>query len=175
MPELELLPEKTKKVELKTKRNLGPSIFFLIIVLVLYGGLFLFNRSLKTKIGELEAQFATVSRDKSQEKRIEEAALKLNQSRLLLDQHLLWSKGLKKIQSLTLPSVQFQSLAASLAESRLEFRAVAPTLAAVAKQAANFLADESIQDLSLNQIKFLTNGQTEFTIRLTFDRNKFLK
>ena len=177
MPELELLPEKTKRIELGGKKGFGPGFWVLIIVLALYGGLFFYNQTLIGKVQELDAALVSFNqaRDKVQEERVSDVNSKLLQARVLLDEHVFWSKGFKKIQQLVLPSIQFDSLTASLPELKFEFRATAPNLTSIAKQGANFLADESVQDISVNQIKTLTTGRTEFVINLTFDREKFLK
>lgn len=177
MPELELLPEKTQKIELGPRKNLWPILSSLIITLVLYGGLFFYNQTLKTKIGNLDADLINFNkeRNKEEEDRINEVKAKLSQANDLLGSHLFWSKGFKKIQELTLPSVQFKYVTASLPELKFEFRATAPNLTAIAKQGANILADDSIQDISISQIKVLTTGQTEFGIKLIFNKDKFLK
>ena len=177
MPELQLLPEKTTRVQLRTPRKLGLGFLFLTIVLVLYGGLFFYNRGLEADIKNLDGQILAFNqaRDRDLESRVAEVDSKLVQSQTLLDEHVIWSKGFQKIQSLTLPSVQFQFLTASLPELKFEFRAFAPNLTSIAKQGANFLAEDSITDLAVSQIKILTDGRIEFAVRLTFDREKFLK
>lgn len=159
------------------KTKFGPGVLILVIVLVLYGGFLFYNQILKNQVQELDAAFVSFNqaRDKVQENRVSEVKLKLDQVQLLLAEHVFWSEGFKKVQQLTLPSVQFESLAASLPELKFEFRAIAPSLSSIAKQGANFLADESVKDISINQIKVLTTGKTEFVIKLIFDRDKFLK
>lgn len=171
------MPEKTKRIEIGPRKNLGGGLLFLLLVLVLYGGLFFYNQTLKTRIQKLDDAFAAFnqSRDKNQEKRIEDVQSKLNQAQVLLDSHSFWSKGLEKVQKLTLSSVKFESLVASLPELKFEFRGSAPNLTAIAKQGANFLADQSVKDVSINQIKILTTGETEFVMKLIFDRDRFLK
>lgn len=177
MPELQLLPEKTTRVQLSAPRKLGSGILFLITALILYGGIFFYNRNLETRVQELDNQFLIFNqaRDDVEEGRITEIESKIEQSQTLLDEHIFWSKGFQKIQNLTLPSVQFQSLTASVPELKFEFKAVAPNLTSIAKQGANFLTEDSVIDLAIGQIKILTSGQTEFVVRLTFDRDKFLK
>lgn len=177
MPELEFLPEKTKRIDTGAKMTFGPGILVLIIVFVLYGGLLFYNKILKNKVEELDVAFVNFNnaRNKVEEARVDEVKSKLDQSQIFLEEHTLWSEGFKKIQQLTLPVVQFESLAASLPELKFEFKATAPNLTSIAKQSANFLADESISDVSINQIKVLTIGRTGFVIKITFDRNKFLK
>lgn len=177
MPELEFLPEKTKRVEFGDKKGINPGVLFLIVSLVLYGGFLFYNGILKSKIQELDAAFTSFnqSRDRAKETRLNEVQEKLSRTQALLDEHVLWSAGFKKVQKLTLSSVQMQSLTASLPELKFEFRAFAPNLTSIAKQGANFLGDESIKDVSINQIKVLTSGKTEFVVRLTFDKNNFLR
>ncbi|MBI4117273.1 MAG: hypothetical protein HY451_01120 [Parcubacteria group bacterium] len=177
MPELEFLPEKTKRIDTGAKMTFGSGSLVLIIVLVLWGGLLFYNRTLENKIKGLDDAFVNFNnaRDKAEEVRVDEVKSKLDQSQIFLEEHALWSKGFKKIQQLTLPAVQFQSLAASLPELKFEFKATAPNLTSIARQSANFLADESVSDVSINQIKTLTVGRTEFVIKITFDRDKFLK
>lgn len=177
MPELEFLPEKTKRIDTGAKMTFGPGILVLIVILVLYGGLFFYNKTLENKVDELDVAFVNFNnaRNKTEEARVNEVKSKLDQSQVFLEEHTLWSRGFKKIQQLTLPAVQFESLAASLPELKFEFKATAPNLTSIAKQSANFLADESISDVSINQIKALTVGRNEFVIKITFDRNKFLK
>lgn len=177
MPELELLPEKTQKIQVGPKENLWTALSFLFIALVLYGGLFFYNQTLETKVRNLDAALVNFNtgRDRQEENRVNEVNAKLSQAVSLLGSHIFWSKGFKKIQQLTLPSVQFQYITVSLPELKFEFRATAPNLTAIAKQGANFLADSSIKDISINQIKVLTTGRTEFGIKLIFDKDRFLK
>lgn len=177
MPELEFLPEKTRKIELGGGPKFGPGLLILIVIIVLYGGLLFYNQTLSKRVQELDAAFTAFNqnRDKEKESRVSEIQSKLSQAQVLLDEHVLWSKGFKKIQELSLSSVQFQSLAASLPELKFEFRATSPNLTTIAKQGANFLADSAVKDLSIGQIKILTSGRSEFVIKLTFDRDKFLR
>mgnify|MGYP001594462111 FL=1 len=177
MPELELLPEKTKRIDFGGKKILEPSLFLLIFVLTLLAGLFFYNQTLKSKIKDLDSAFNSLNqaRDKAKEVRLSEVQSKLSRAQILLDDHVLWSEGFKKVQELVISSVQFQSLTASLPELKFEFRATAPNLTAIAKQGANFLSDDSVSDVSINQIKVLTTGKTEFVIKLFFDPVKFLR
>ncbi|OHB19033.1 MAG: hypothetical protein A3F96_00205 [Parcubacteria group bacterium RIFCSPLOWO2_12_FULL_40_10] len=175
MPELELLPEKTQKIQVGPKENMWPVLSVLIIILALYGGLLFYNQTLKAKVQNLDATLINFNsgRNRREEDRINEVNTKLSQAQSLLGGHIFWSRGFQKIQQLTLPSVRFIYITASVGELKFEFRAIAPNLTAVAKQGANFLADDSIQDISINQIKVLTNGQTEFGIKLTFNDQFF--
>lgn len=177
MPELELLPEKTQKIQVGPRQNFWPVLSVLVITLALYGGLAFYNQTLKTKAQDLDAALVNFNkeRNKQEEERINEVKAKLFQANSLLDSHIFWSEGFKKIQQLTLPSVQFRQIVASLPELKFEFRATAPNLTAIAKQGANFLADKSIQDISISQIKVLTTGRTEFGVKLIFNKDQFLK
>lgn len=177
MPELELLPEKTKRIDLKPEKKSWVGVASLGIVLVLFGGLLFYNKSLETKVTDLDVALTNFNkeRDKEKETRIKEINVKLTQSQSLLDSHILWSKGFNKIQQLTLPTVKFIYLTASVPELKFDFRATAPSLTAIAKQGANFLSEGSIEDMSISQIKVLTTGQVEFAVKLIFNRDEFFK
>ena len=107
MPELEFLPEKTKRIEFGAKKKLNPGFLLLIFSVFLYGALLFYNQSLQAGIEDLDASFIgfSNSRNKAEEERINEVKSKLGQSRIFLEEHTLWSRGFKKIQQLTLASV----------------------------------------------------------------------
>jgi len=177
MPELELLPEKTKRIDLKAEKRSWIGMVSLGVTLVLFGGLIFYNKNLETKVQDLDVALINFNkeRNKDQENRIKEVNEKLIQSQSFLGSHIFWSKGFKKIQELTISSVRFTYLTASVPELKFEFRAVAPNLTTIAKQGANFLSEDSVRDVSISQIKVLTNGGAEFAIKLIFNRDKFFK
>jgi len=92
----------------------------------------------------------------------------------LLNKHAYWTTAFSKIEGLTQNQVQFNSITASLADNKIDFKAVAANYTTVARQIAAFLSDESIKDINLNKVNTLTNGRLEFTMQIMFDRSKFL-
>lgn len=177
---LQLLPETRKKIEVKipgeNKLLTVGSVVFAIIV-ILAGGLYFYKNSLEGKLVALDSEITALEQQRNNQ--AEENILVFNKqvSMLsdLLDNHAYWTTAFSKIESLTQNQVQFNTLTTSLADNRIDFKAVAANYTTVARQIASFISDDSITDVTLNKITARTDGQLEFTMKLTFDRSKFLK
>ncbi len=177
---LQLLPETRRKIEIKIpgeNRLVYTGITTLILIFVLTGGLYFYKISLEDKKGELDANI--INLEKERDKKIEANLLTLNKQlsliSTLLDSHIIWSKAMGKIEGLFQPQVQFISFSATVSDNRFEFKALAPNYTVVARQIAALVSDDSIKDVSLNNIHVLTSGKLEFSIKLDFDKTKFLK
>ena len=177
---LQLLPETRRKIEINVpgeNRIIYAGITVLILMLVLSGGLYFYKNSLEdTKTG-LDAQI--VSLEKDRDKKVETNLLTLSKQLLLmstlLDSHIVWSKALSKVENLLQPQVQFLSFSAAVSDNRFEFKALATNYTVVARQIAAFVSDDSIKDITLTNVHVLTTGKLEFSIKLEFDKTKFLK
>ena len=177
---LQLLPETRRKIEINVpgeNRIIYAGITVLILMLVLSGGLYFYKNSLEdTKTG-LDAQI--VSLEKDRDKKVETNLLTLSKQlslmSTLLDSHIVWSKALSKVENLLQPQVQFLSFSAAVSDNRFEFKALATNYTVVARQIAAFVSDDSIKDITLTNVHVLTTGKLEFSIKLEFDKTKFLK
>jgi hypothetical protein len=92
----------------------------------------------------------------------------------LLNDHIYWTSAFSKIEGLTQVQVQFNTMTAAATNNKIGFEASAANYTTVARQIAAFLSDDSITDVSLDQVNTLTNGQLKLKMQLTFDRSKFL-
>ena len=176
---LQLLPETRRKIEIITpgeNRFLFVGTTVLVMVIVLVGGLYFYKNSLENKLVSLDAEISAL--EKSRNKEAEQNILIFNKQILmlsdLLNKHVYWTTAFSKIEGLTQNQVQFNSVTATLTNTRVDFKATAANYTTVARQIAAFLSDESITDINLNKITSLTNGQLEFTMQIIFDRSKFL-
>lgn len=178
MPDLELLPEKRKKIEFGEEKRFkfNFSILFLLLALALYGGLFFYNKNLAGKIKNLDNKMLNLTKDRDKEKegQILEVKGKLEQVGTILENHIFWSKAFGRIKELTLPSIQFQSFEGSSPESKIEFKGIAPNLTTLAIQTANFVNNDLIKDVFISQIKIVSSNEVEFFAKLIID-SKFLK
>jgi len=93
----------------------------------------------------------------------------------LLDSHVVWSKAFSKVEGLLQPQVQFLSFSAAVSDNRFEFKALATNYTVVARQIAAFVSDDSIKDIALTNVHVLTSGKLEFSIKIEFDKTKFIK
>jgi len=176
---LQLLPETRRKIEIITPGEnrliiIGGIIF--AIVAVLSGGMYFYQNNLENKLTSLDAEI--ISLEQQRNKQAEQNILVFNKqiSMLsdLLNKHAYWTTAFSKIEGLTQSQVQFESITATLANNKIDLKAIAANYTTIARQIAAFLSDESITDINLSRVNTLTNGQLEFIMQIVFDRNKFL-
>ncbi len=177
---LQLLPETRKKIDIEVpgeNRLVYIGITVLILTFVLTGGLSFYKDGLENKKTELDSEI--VNLEKGRDKKVESNLLTLNKQlsliSKLLDSHVLWSKALSKVEGLLQPQVQFLSFSAAVNDNRFEFKAKALSYTVVARQIAAFVSDDSVKDINLTNTHVLTDGKLEFSVRLDFDKTKFLK
>lgn len=177
---LQLLPETRKKIEIIApgeNRMLIIGAIILAIMAVLAGGLYFYENSLENKLVSLDSEITALEqqRDRKSEQNILVFNKQLSTLSDLLNNHTHWTTGLSKIEELTQSQIQFDSLIATTADNKVDFKATAPSYTAIARQIAAFLSDESITDINLNKVNTLTSGQLEFAMQIIFDKSKFLK
>ena len=177
---LQLLPETRKKIEVITPGEnrlvLAGGVVFLISA-VLAGGLYFYANSLENKLTSLDTEIVALEqkRDKEAEQNILVFNKQISMLSGLLSNHAYWTTAFSKIEGLLQSQVQLNNMTTSLSNSRVDFGATASNYTTIARQIASFLSDESIQDVTLNRVNTLTNGQLEFNMQITFDKSKFLK
>ena len=177
---LQLLPETRRKIEVRVpgeNRLIYAGTAILVLTLILTGGLYFYKSSLEDSKTGLDAQIINLEKDR--DKKVEANLLTLSKQlsliSTLLDSHIVWSKALSKVEGLLQPQVQFLSFSAAVSDNRFEFKALATNYTVVARQIAAFVSDDSIKDVALNNVHVLTTGKLEFSIKLEFDKTKFLK
>lgn len=177
---LQLLPETRRKIEVRVpgeNRLIYAGITILVLMLIVVGGLYFYKNGLENTVAELDAQILNLEKDR--DKKVEANLLTLSKQlsliSTLLDSHIVWSKAFGKVEGLLQPQVQFLSFAAAVSDNRFEFKALASNYTVLARQMAAFVSDDSIKDMSLTDVHVLTTGKLEFSIRLEFDKSKFLK
>lgn len=176
---LQLLPETRKKIELKVPGQTRPLVLgmvFLIIVLAAYFGLLTYKNSVLSSVANVDGQLADLerSRDKKLESDLLATQQQLSVVNPLLASHLIWSDAFGKIQKITQPQVQFQSIDADFNSRKIIFKALTANYTTLAKQVAAFYSDDSISDLTLSKVTSLPTGRIEFSMQLNFDVKKFL-
>ena len=177
---LQLLPETRKKIEIKVpgeNRLINMGITLLVLVLVLYGGLFMYRSSLQSGISDADNQLAAL--EKQRNKTAEQALLTVSKqiavTSQVLKNHVYWSTGLSKIEAASLGNVQFKSFSAVLSDGSFHIDALTDNYSTIAKQIAAFVADDAVKDIALDRVQSLTSGKLEFNVKITFDQSKFIK
>lgn len=177
---IQLLPETRRKIEVKVpgeNRWVYAGVAALVLVFSIAAGLAYYRGNMENKVAELDADLTNL--EKQRDKKVEVNLLTLNQqlsmTTKLLNDHVFWSKALAKIEALTQPQVQFSTFNARTEEGKFDIKAFALNYTVLARQIAAYVSDDSIKDINLGNVHVLTNGRLEFTIGITFDKNKFIK
>ena len=177
---IQLLPESRRKITIKTpgeNRWVYAGVAALVLVFSVAAVLAFYRSGLEDQVAGLDANLTNL--EKKRDKKVEENLLTLSQqltlTTSLLNNHIFWSKALAKVEALTQPQVQFSTFNAMAEEGRFEIKAFTLNYTVLAKQIAAYVSDDSIKDIDLSNVHVLTNGRLEFTIRITFDKNKFIK
>lgn len=177
---LQLLPETRHKLEIKVpgeNRLLYVSSTLLVLVLTITIGLKIYTNSLQTKLVSLNNDLQAIESQRNS--KIESQILTFNKQLSLvsgfLKNHILWSKGLGRIENKLQSQVQFESLSGSTDETKLDFTALAANYTVIARQLASLTSEDSINDVTLTNVKTMTSGRLEFSISIRFNKDKFLK
>lgn len=177
---IQLLPETRRRIDIKTpgeNRWIYSGIAALVIIFSIAAGLAYYRSGLEDRLAGLDANLTNL--DKQRDKKAEDNLLilskQLSLTTSLLNNHIFWSKALAKVESLTQPQVQFSSFSATEADGIFQIRASTPNYTSLTRQLASYVADDSMKDIDLSEVHVLTDGRLDFTIRVTFDKNKLLK
>lgn len=177
---IQLLPETRRKISVKVpgeNRWIYAGVAALILVSSIAAGLVYYRGGLENQLTELDADLTTLEkqRDQKVEANLLTLSKQLTMTTTLLNNHLFWSKALAKVEALTQPQVQFSTFNAMAEEGKFEIKAFTLNYTILAKQIAAYVSDDSIKDIDLSNVHVLTNGRLEFAVRITFDKNKFIK
>ena len=148
----------------------------IVLVLMVFGGLWLYSESLATKITNQVDELANLekTRNLDAEKKLITLSKQLSLTSQIIKNHTYWSIGLSKIEAALQNNIQFKSLSTGLAEGSLNIQALSDNYTTIARQLAAFIADDSITDVTLNGVNTLTSGKLDFNTKITFDKSKFL-
>jgi len=176
---LQLLPETRKRIEVNVpgqNKFLIFSFVFILVVLSIYVVIRFYQNSLEQASASIDGQLATIerSRDKASEDKLINLSKQLATINPLLAGHLIWSDAFTKVQSLTLPQIQYETLDTNFDSKKFLFKALAASYTTVAKQIAAFYSSDAFTDVALDKVSSQPSGRVEFTLELSFDPSKFL-
>lgn len=176
---ISLLPESRRRLEISVPGENRPLYYggaVLLLVLLIFAGLKLYTASLASQLSETDAEINTI--EGQRDKKFEKEALLLNKQFSLvgnfLQNHLIWSNALINIQNLTPPQIQLKTVLGDVNESKMEIIGRASSFTTIAKQIAALLSNEAVTDVALDKISNFSDGFLEYSMRVVFDKNKFL-
>lgn len=177
---IQLLPETRRKIDIKTpgeNRWLYAGISVVVLAIAITMGLVFYRGGLEDQLAQLDSDLAKLEeqRDKKVESNLLTLDKQLSLITKLLNNHIFWTKALGKIEALTNSQVQYQTFVGGVDDGKLEVKAITFSYTLLAKQIAAYVSDDSIKDVDLSEVHVRTDGKLEFSIKLTFDKNKFVK
>lgn len=176
---ISLLPESRRRLEISVPGENRPLYFgtgvILLVVLIFVGGKF-YTSSLASRLAKIDNELNTLEaqRDKEFEQELIHLKKQFSLAGGLLAKHSVWSNVLVKVQNLTLPQVQLETLLANANDGKIEIKGRAASYTVVAKMIAALLSEESVEDVSLDKISSFSSGVLEYNMRILFVKDKFL-
>ena len=175
---IQLLPETRKSIQVirpKERRQFFLGLGILVLVFVFYFVLGFYLDTKENALGVVSGQILDLekTRNKNTEAEILKIAKQISASTTLVSNHTLWSLGLGRIERLIQGDVQLDSLNLELLQNSINFSAQASGFISVARQVSGLLADDSIMNIELNQVKSLANGRVSFFMTIVFNPQKF--
>ena len=176
--DIQLLPETRKEIRVKTRggnKELIIAVGFFALVMAGYFAIFTYKESRLGALALLDLEFQNVekARDKELEKNLLSLEQQLQVVNPILAGHIFWTKGLGTFESLINPQVRVKSL--NLTTDKISLQAVAASYIVVARQVAALFSEESFTLVNLGKVSLLQTDELEFSIELTFDKDKLLK
>lgn len=150
-----------------------------LLALAVYGGFFLFNKSLKTQLGEIQNQIEELNkkRDSDFEKKVVSLEKGLDGLKIILKNHVYWSNLFSDLEKLTVPSVSFSDLQGSIrADGSIDItlNGSAPSYTYLAKQMVGFGQEKLVSNIEVNGIKLGTEGGVMFALNINFLKDTLL-
>lgn len=177
---VQLLPETRRERARKVvsgNRMVYWGIAIGVIVLVLNIIMSAFAANLNEQLASADGQLRTQEsrRDKDAEKQLQAAEKQSRLMNQLLRNHIYWSEAFELIEGLMQSNISLTTLKADVTEGTLEFNALGPNYAAVARQLASFNVGDGVSDVELGQVKAVPEGGVEFSGEIKINVNKVVK
>ncbi len=142
----------------------------LVLVLVLWGGMFFYKKSLVSQISDLKKQQSEVfnAKDKELAAKIVDLDKGAALTQALLKNHIYSTHIFNKIASSTMPSVQWKSFDLSVPDSKVGLKGLASNYATLAKQLLA-LEEENFSNMEVSNIAVDRAGGVSFMVFFNFD------
>lgn len=170
---IQLLPETRTDITVAVpgeNRWLIYGIVLFAVVGLVYGALFTYARGFPDKISAVDQDFKKLDESRNGEAETQLLLLKdqLAVVGKVLDEHLIWSSLLAKMQNKTSPQVKYNLLAMAYADNILNIEGEAANYTVIAKQLSSYYAEESVADVRLNESSLMNNGHISFKMQVQF-------
>lgn len=176
---LQLLPETRKKIDLNVpgeNKYIYIGLIVLAVVVAAAFGLGFYLKGLETKIADIDASLADL--EKRREPKKEQGLLLFQrqsaQISSVLNNHIFWTQAFQKMESLLQPNIKVISMQSNTTDNSVQFTGEAPNYLTLARQVAAFTNDDTIVDVSVDNVKINQVGRITFALMFKFNKSKFL-
>ena len=183
MADISLIPKEYKAgLSFKTIfSKIGTFTAVLVLLsLLIYGGLFLYNKSLNVNLEDLQNQAEELNkkRDVDFEKRVILLEKALGNLKIILKNHLYWSNLFSKLGQLTVPQASFSDFRGTIESDgsiSLSLKGSVPGYTYLAKQMVSLGQEKSVSNIEVSGINLGTEGGLEFMLNINFLKDILLK
>lgn len=183
MADISLIPKEYKAgFNLRTIFSKTRSFVTVLILLSLlvYGGLFLYGKSLGANLEDLQNQAEELNkkRDVDFEKKVILLEKALGNLKIILKNHLYWSNLFSELGQLTVPQVSFLDFRGTIENDgsiTLSLKGSIPGYTYLAKQMVSFGQEKLVSNIEVSGINLGTQGGIEFTLNINFLKDILLK
>lgn len=179
MEGLQLLPGTKKRLGIKVPGEnrflyIGSATLGAVIVVMFWLNFQVKSREDELKLFNDRLTALDQGRDKQAEQNIRLVSHQLALTSELIDKHVYLSQAIAKLESLTQEKVRVEDLSIT-SEGIIRVTASAPNYTTIARQIAAFLADDSVINFSLGEMKNDNEGSIKFGMDMSLDRVKVLQ
>ena len=150
-----------------------------ILSLLFYGGLFLYQSNLKKNLESIESEILIMDsrRDAELEGQILNTDKRINLLKDLFQNHLYWTGIFEKLEELTIPEVYFSKAKLTLSSGKLEVNVEGSsrTYSNLARQMVSFQEDSSVEKVNVSGISLDEEKGIRFNLLIIFSKNILLK
>lgn len=182
MSEVDLIPKEYKKKKDKLlvffPKIGGIILVLLILSLLFYGGLLLYENSLNKSLDKINEEIRIIDRERDleTEEKLINLDRKLGVLQDLFKNHVYWSKFFSKIEELTIPQAYFPQVSFVISGGSIKVNLSGNTLSytTLAKQMVSFQEESSVEGVSVSGIALSNEGGVNFKLKVNFSKNVLL-
>ncbi len=150
-----------------------------ILSLLFYGGLFLYQSNLKKNLKSIENEIIVMDSERNTEleKNIIDTDKRINLLKNLFQNHLYWTAMFKKMEELTIPEVYFSEARFSLSLGKLEagLEGSSGTYTNLARQMVSFQEDSLVEKVKVSGISLDEEKGIKFGLSIIFSKDILLR
>lgn len=179
MNEINLVPKEYRKKTLKFSGIFskigGIFLILLILSLLLFGGLFIYKKSLNKELSDFKKEILILDQKRNPE--LEEKIVNLDKKLEILESifnnHLYWSELFTRIENLVLKKAYFSKVRIGFLETDLAINLSgnALTYTILAQQMLSFQEDSSVKSVQVSDISLGSEGGIDFNLQIIFSKN----